>query len=153
MLSITDFSAKLSVSKFLRFCAENFYHPPHQNFLDPPLVSNYQYEQELNMHWLLSPLQTFFTELALKFSYVIYFSYANETQRFDPISIYLDESLFFFSTHKRYFCTQTKRHKSTNQRWLFEQSAIFSAFMNQSALFFFVFFSFYLFLAMVSEES
>ena len=48
-------------------------------------------------------------------SQVIYFSYANETQRFDPISIYLDESLFF-STHKRYFCTQTKQHKSTNQR-------------------------------------
>ena len=31
----------------------------------PPLVSNYQYEQELNMYWLLSPLQTFFTEVAL----------------------------------------------------------------------------------------
>ena len=38
---------------------------PLQNFLDPPLVSNYQYEQELNMLWLLSPLQNFFTELAL----------------------------------------------------------------------------------------
>ena len=45
---------------------------------------------------------------------VIYFSYANETQRFDPISIYLDESLF--SSQQRHFCTQTKRHKSTNQR-------------------------------------
>ena len=31
----------------------------------PPVVRNYQYEQELNMHGLLSPLQTFFTELAL----------------------------------------------------------------------------------------
>ena len=28
-------------------------------------MSNYQYEQELYMHWLLSPLQTFFSELAL----------------------------------------------------------------------------------------
>ena len=42
-----------------------FLSSPHQNFLDPPLVSNYQYEQELNRHWLLSSLQTFFTELAL----------------------------------------------------------------------------------------
>ena len=28
-------------------------------------MSNYQYEKELNIHWLLSLIQTFFTELAL----------------------------------------------------------------------------------------
>ena len=28
-------------------------------------MSNYQYEQELNIHCLLSPIQTFFTELDL----------------------------------------------------------------------------------------
>ena len=28
-------------------------------------MSSYQYEQELNIHWLLLPIQTFFIELAL----------------------------------------------------------------------------------------
>ena len=28
-------------------------------------MSNYQYEQELNIHWLLSGIQTFFPDLAV----------------------------------------------------------------------------------------
>ena len=36
-LRISGYASLYNTSEFLRFCAQNFYHPPHQKFLDPPL--------------------------------------------------------------------------------------------------------------------
>ena len=37
-MRISGYAPGYNTSEFLRICAQNFYHPPHQNFLDPPLV-------------------------------------------------------------------------------------------------------------------